>query len=104
LADDPELVALQDYYSNDIRKVFLKELRNNSELIDNQNISNYKLNELIFSHFYKQSKNPVYLRLQTLNEIFHKPGSKNYTKFMNQANSRENLAFKFKDIIDDLTN
>lgn len=103
-AEDSELFSIKEYYSNDIRKGFLKEIRRNSELIDNKDISNYKLNELIFSHFYKQSENPVYLRLQTLNEIFHKPGNKDYTKFMNKTNSRENLAFKFKDIIDDLTN
>ncbi len=105
-AENPELLLLsiKEYYSNDIRKGFLKEIRRNGELIDNKDISNYKLNELIFSHFYKQSENPVYLRLQTLNEIFHKPDNKDYTKFMNKTNSRENLTFKFKDIIDDLTN
>lgn len=105
-AENPELLLLsiKDYYNNNIRKGFLKEIRRNGELIDNKDISNYKLNELIFSRFYKQSKNPVYLRLQTLNEIFHKPDNKDYTKFMNKTNSRENLTFKFKDIIDDLTN
>jgi len=103
----PIFLSVQEFYGENIRKGFLtKELK-----IKNQKISNYKINELIFSHFYNQAQNSDFKQsktlienLQTLNEMFHRGGKKDYTKYIEQTKTRKNLVFDLQDIINDVIN